>query len=401
MIYFVIIFLLLLLSVHYDINEKTKNKDIWYNTMLVVFILVAGLRWRIGLDTTNYLGAFYHEYPTLKHFSFEEYGIAQSPLYILINSLVKSLGGRFYVVQIIQAAFVNTLIFKYIKKHSPYIFTCLFFYAISCYTTYNMETMRASMGVVVCFFANDYVLEKKWWKAYALFIIAFLFHAEVIVMFILPLFFFLRFNIIGILFLITSFFVGKILASWLQDYLFLFEEAGTIQDKISSVTESDEWGVGSEGGLIYIVLLMVIPFVLVIFSLLYVKKHKPNSDLLKMEPFILIGFAFLLIQYNFLIAYRYVDIFKFYFIFYYSELWVNITTRTKYLERSFSIARTFVMFFPLLFSILYPKYISKKSDGYRYIPYNTIFERKINEKQQLKFNEGETVEYYHINRNEY
>ena len=401
MIYIATLFLLLLLSFCYDINGKKKNRDFWYNAMLVAFILIAGLRWRIGLDTTNYLGHFYHEYPTLDHFSFEDYNIAKSPLYVLINSFVKSLGGRFYVVQIIQATFVNTLVFKFIKKHSQYIFTCLFFYAISCYTTYNMETMRASMGVVVCFFANDYVLEKKWWKAYTLFIIAFLFHAEVIVMFILPLFFFLRFNKIGVLFLIASFFVGKILASLLQDYLFLFEDVGTIQDKVSSVTESDKWGSSSEGGFIYIILSIVIPFTLIISSLYYVKKYKPNSDLLKMEPFLLIGFAFVLIQYNFLIAYRYVDCFKFYFIFFYSELWIGLTVRAKNIERKLSLVRTVVIFFPLIFYLLYPNYISDKGKGYRYIPYNSVFQRKINKKQQLKFNEGETTKYYRINRDEY
>lgn len=400
MIYLVTIILLLFLSIHYDINGKTKNRDFWYNVMLVVFILVAGLRWRIGLDTTNYLGNFYHEYPSLNHFSLEDYGIVKSPLYVLINSIVKSLGGRFYVVQIIQAAFVNILVFKFIKKHSTYIFTCLFFYAISCYTTYNMETMRASMGVVVCFFANDYALEKKWLKAYSLFIIAFLFHPEVIVMFVLPLFFFLRFNKIGILFLIASFVVGKILAVLLQDYLFLLEFEGTLQNKIASVTGSDQWGSGSEGGLIYIILSIVFPFIIVFSSLFYIKKYKPDSNLVKMEPFLMIGFAFVLIKYNFLIAYRYEDCFKFYFIFFYSELWVALT-RTKYLERRLSIMRTLVVFFPLLFYFIYPSYIREKGKGYRYIPYNSVFERKINKEQQLRFNEGETVEYVHINRNEY
>lgn len=401
MIYLVTIILLLFLSIHYDINGKTKNKDIWYCIMLVVFILIAGLRWRIGLDTSNYLGDFYHVYPTIDRFSFDDYGIAKSPLYVLISSFIKSLGGRFYVVQLIHATFVNTLVFRYIRKHSPYIFTCIFFYAITCYTTYNMETMRASMGIVVCFFAYDYVLEKKWWKAYSLLIIAFLFHPEIIVLFILPLLFFLRLNKIGILFLIASFIVGKILAELLQEYLFLLEFEGTIQNKIAYATESDKWASGAEGGVIYVMLSIVLPFIMVFSSLFYIKKYKPDSNLIKMEPFLMIGFAFIMIKYNFLIAYRYVDIFKFYFIFFYSELWVDLTIRTKNLERSFSIARTFIIFIPLLFYLLYPNYISKKSHGYRYIPYNSVFERKINKKQQLKFNEGETIRYYHINRNEY
>ena len=61
MIYCAILFLLVCLSLQYDINGAKKGRDIWYGFMLVAFILVAGLRWRIGIDTPSYLYNFYHE----------------------------------------------------------------------------------------------------------------------------------------------------------------------------------------------------------------------------------------------------------------------------------------------------------------------------------------------------
>ena len=82
----------------------------------ILLILVAGLRYRIGGDTTNYIYSFYHVYPVLEDFSFEDYPIGKDPLYVIINSIVKTLGGRFYVVQLIQSIFVITLTFKYFKK---------------------------------------------------------------------------------------------------------------------------------------------------------------------------------------------------------------------------------------------------------------------------------------------
>ena len=180
MIYLLVIVLLICLSLRYDINGKTKYRDFWYLMMLVVFILIAGLRWRLMVDTPNYIYNFYHVYPSLENFSFEDYPIGKDPFYVLINSLVISLGGRFYVVQLIEATVVNVLVFKYIKRHSSYLFTCLFFYAIMCYMGYSMETMRASLSVVICLYANDYILDKKWIKGYILLFLALMFHAQTI-----------------------------------------------------------------------------------------------------------------------------------------------------------------------------------------------------------------------------
>ena len=130
MIYLSVLFILLYFSFYYDINGKTKGRNFFYRFMLLLFILIAGFRWRLGVDTPNYLYNFYHYIPTLDKFSFTDYSIGQSPFFVLMNSLVKSCGGRFYIVQLIHATIVNVLVFRYIKRHSSFIFTSVFFYAI-------------------------------------------------------------------------------------------------------------------------------------------------------------------------------------------------------------------------------------------------------------------------------
>ena len=407
MIYLAIFLLLICLSFIYDIREKTANRDFWYNVMLVIFVLIAGLRWRLGVDTPNYLGSFYHEYPTINQFSFEDYDVASSPLYVIINSFVKSIGGRFYIVQLIHATFVNVLLFKYIKRHSSYIFTCLFFYAIICYTTYNMETMRASMSIVVCLYANDFILEKKWLKGYSLYIIAFLFHAEAIVMFILPLFFFLKLNKVGVLFLLLSFFIGIKLTDLLQDYLALtdtmpaFEGEDTVESKAISYMSSDEFGTGKEGGILFYFFRYIMPIAYLISSLLFIKRFKQDSNLLKLEPLLLIGLAFFLIQCNLFIAYRLVDCFKIYFVLFYSELFVSLILKAKKLELALSCVRSVVLFFPLFFYIVFYDYLSDNGKGFRYYPYDSVFERKVNKERQLKYNEIRSTKFTSVNVEEY
>lgn len=399
MIYIITIIILLLLSFRYDINGKTKNKDFWYNVMLVVFILIAGLRWRLGVDTPNYLGDFYHRYPTFEDFSFDDYGIVKSPFFVLINSIVKSFGGRFYIVQLIQATIVNVLVFKYIKRHSAYIFTCLFFYSFICYFTYNMETMRAGVSIVICLFANDYILDKKWLKGYFLYILALMFHPQTIVMFVMPLMFFMRFDKKGIIVLIMAFFVGRILSEVLQDYLFLFEGDDALERKATMYVDSEKYG-EQGGNLNFYIAQIFFPIMFLLFSLLYIKKDNPNSKILKLEPFLMIGITFIIIRASLNIAYRFVDVYKLYFVLFYSELFVTLIVKAKKLDKAVAYARSFAILFPIIFFYLIYTYKDNQK-GHRYIPYNSIFERSVNKDQQKKYNKVNSTNYPYIKRNEY
>ena len=142
MIYLSVLFVLLFLSLHYDINGKTKNRDFWYGVMLVVFVLIAGLRYRLGVDTANYMYRFYYRTPYLYNMTWDDLAFGTDPLYTLLNSSVLTFGGKFYVVQLLNTAFVNALIFKYIKKHTNAVFISLFIYFIWQYAAINMEEMR-------------------------------------------------------------------------------------------------------------------------------------------------------------------------------------------------------------------------------------------------------------------
>ena len=242
MIYIFVLLLLLFLSFHYDICGRKEHKNFWYFFVLVTFILIAGLRFRIGADTTNYIERFYHEYPDITKLSIDDFHLGSDPAFVLVNSFVKSLGGRFYVVQLIHALFINTMIFGYFKKHCSYIFTVIFFYFIYIYISFNMEIMRASTSIVICLYANDYIQEKKWIKGYFLYLVALSFHIQTLLLFILPPFFFLKFNKTGLCILSGAFFLGFYLQILLGEYMFLLDGSEILQDKAISYVESEEFG---------------------------------------------------------------------------------------------------------------------------------------------------------------
>ncbi len=382
MIYLVVFVEMLYFIIYYDIGEKTKNRDFWYKTIMLELILFAGLRWRLGVDTPNYIYYFYHEYPTLEDFSFEEYGILKSPFYVLMNSVVRSIGGRFYIVQLIQASIVNVLIFKYIKKHCRYIFTCVFFYfTCYCFTEYNMEIMRGSISVVICLYANDYILKKQWLKGYFLFFIALLFHAQTLVMFVLPIMFFLRLNRVGVLFIVGSFLVGMVLQNLLGNYLSMLEMVSeSTSQRALHYVELDLFG--DQNHNFKYMAVLYLPWKLYgISSLLYIKKFDRENPLLCLEPLIIIGCMFILIQMNMQIAYRFVDYYRIYFVILFSELFINLIKHKSVLSKRLSLVRALVVFVPLFFMIGFSNYLRKVE----YFPYTSVIDRTINKERELNY----------------
>lgn len=376
MIYFAVLLLILILIVHYDINRKKTYRDFWYVFLLIAFILIAGLRWRLMVDTPNYIAFFYYWTPRLDDYNFT---LFKSPFYTLINSIVKTYGGRFYIVQLIEASFVNILIFKYFKRYSKYIFTCLLFYFIGAYAGLSMETMRASFSVVSCLYAYDLFLEKKRLKAYSLIIFALLFHPQTIVIFVLPFLFFLRLNKTGVLFLVGSFILGIILGRTLGDYVDFFEFDEHLADTVSSYAESDRFGGAMES--ISTIVAQVLSIIYTIAALYLVKKYRSSSNLLKFEAFVMIGLCFAMMRFNFDIAYRYINYFQVYFIIFHSELMMLIIHRAKDIDKFGACLKAFIVFLPFFFIIGTRKYVKRHT----LFPYSSVIERKIDDEREYRY----------------
>lgn len=398
MIYLAILVLLMFLSFHYDVCGKKKNKEGWYLIVLWIFILFAGLRWRVGYDAIHYLHNFYHEYPSLSDFSFEEYYIGKDPFYVLLNSFVISIGGRFYMVQLIHAAFVNVLILNYFKRHSQYIFTCCVFYFLLSYISFSMEIMRASFSIVISLYAFDYFLDKKWVKGYALLLIALMFHAQTLALFLLPAFLFLRLNRKGLLMLIGAYLLGIFLQNLLADYVFLFEGSGKLEDKLTTYTsEYSELGKNTYNINYFIV--KIFPKIFYpLFTLWYIKRYSKYVNLMRLEPIVMLGVIFALIQINYLIAYRYVEYFTIYFSIFYAETFINMIKKSKKIGIGVAYFKTILFMIPLTLTFLFllkqPKWI------YRSVLDKTVIKEAENDLKKAWI-QPESDSYYPPNYNEY
>lgn len=384
MIYILIIILLLFLSYHYDMVGNTKDRNLWYKIVLIILICLAGMRWRIGVDTSHGIYAFYHKNCLIQDY-FRSYSLTEYPLWRFLSSFVYSIGGRFFWIQFIEAAFVNILVFKYIRKHSEYIFTCVLFYFIWMYRAYCFEEMKASFGIALCLFANDYLLDRKYLKSFLLYFIGFLFHPSIALVGLTSQMIFLRMNKTGVLFLLFGLILGIFMKDNFDEYLVFISIDDFIDSKIETYVEHDTLFGISDKSLFYYVVYFGQMLIYSICSFFYVKKFGRNSALLQLEPFLVITLFYVILNANINIFYRFVNVYALYMILFISQAFVDIIKNNK---RSFSVLITSIIFSPL-FLYIWSTYFGVTGHSpiyHRFYPYSSVIERKIDKERERVFN---------------
>lgn len=211
MIYLFPFILSLFFLIKFDFNKKITGANFCYNLLLIVLILIAGLRYKVGGDSLNYF-EYFDEIPYLNALpNYDFINSPYDPFWIALSSISKTLINDFAFFQLIHAVIINTIIFWFIKKYTGFRFTAVFLYVCGAYLYFNMEIMRESLAICVFLLAYPSFREKKWLKYYVIAIVAFLFHSSAIILFLFPLLRYVKMNLfnvlmIGLVFIISIYF---------------------------------------------------------------------------------------------------------------------------------------------------------------------------------------------------
>lgn len=221
MIYLAILLIIVYCVYKYDVKRHRTNAGLFYWSLCIIFILLGGLRYKIGGDTLGYMNSwdFYPNFWNLNWFHDIEQAKATNPeferyhtgwfLYIMA---LKGIVDDYYISQIVTAVLLNIAIFTTIKKYSLYPFiTLLIFFLNFKFLELEFEVMRESLAIsMFLLLAFDSYMNKKWIHYYIGTTIAYFIHPSAIGMFILP---FLRnlnwnFKTYSIVFVATSLSIG-------------------------------------------------------------------------------------------------------------------------------------------------------------------------------------------------
>lgn len=183
MIYFVIGFYLLFLAFKYDVcgSKNESARRFHYYLALIILILLAALRYRIGGDTCRYMDLYGAD------LSFNaDLGGRFQPLWRLLTDTLYCISPDFTLFQFVHAIFLNVVIFSFFRKYSPWVFVCIFLYYLKPYLYLNTEIIRQSFAIAIFLLSVQACIKRKWWVYYLYILAAFMFHSGAILLVIVP-----------------------------------------------------------------------------------------------------------------------------------------------------------------------------------------------------------------------
>ncbi len=229
MIYLIVLLILILLVINNEFKSVPKFSNKQYNFLLLIFILIAGFRYKVGGDSLSYFN-YYETVSDWKHTSFLDlisgrFGF----LWTVLATTCKSITEDFFMLQLLQSVIVNISVFWFIKKYAKFRYTSVLIYFVFQYFYFNMEIMREAIAISFFLLSYPFFLKRSWLKYYAIVFIAFLFHSSAVILFLYPFLSMFKFNWRGI-FLLSLFISGFLLLIIRQpnimDYLLFTETIG-------------------------------------------------------------------------------------------------------------------------------------------------------------------------------
>ncbi|MGL5558916.1 MAG: EpsG family protein [Paraclostridium dentum] len=188
--YVLILFIVILCSFMDVYIENKKLRNLIYVFLCFLLIIFAGTRFETGSDWIGYTYTFNHEVGTLKEILMGSASLSGPRMesgYIIVNSIVKSLGGSINEVFLIMAAITLGIVFKSCKKYTPYCFVAILIYLRYAYPQTNFMFVRQGLSIAVFLYSIKYIYEKKLLKYFVCITICVLFHKSTLVLY--PIYF--------------------------------------------------------------------------------------------------------------------------------------------------------------------------------------------------------------------
>lgn len=394
MVYILILLFLIFNIYKFDYLQKKKAAKYTYSFTLICFVLLAGLRYRIGVDSIRYETHF-DNIPELFELQFSDLSIYYfEPFFVILESVIKTFTSEFYIFQLVHACFVNIVIFSFIKKNTKNVYTAILIYYVCLYPSFMFEIIRESYAVAFFLLSCSALKKSKWIKYYVFSIIAFMFHTSAIIVFIFPLFKILnisKFLIIRkrtIILLFITFIIGYIIQDSFFDIIKIIEINEKIANKASSYSESLLAGqTYNINGIISVVFRRIIyPFL----AILYLNKISKSFSF---EYMVFLGFIVTVLSIPISILYRFNSYFFMFSILCISEaLFYVFSNKSLALKKNFaySALNMYLLLFPLLSFQIYGFMSRIDNTKYyeymRYYPYSSILTKDIDNNREAVFN---------------
>ena len=188
LICFVILLVLAILNV--QMHDRLSNQML-SGLAALLLIGIAGLRYETGGDWDTYTTLF-GTFPNLSRLIGHPKELMAQQVeegFVLLNAVIKQLGGTVQHLFFVVTAVNLTLITCALQRYTKYPVVALLCYYGILYFQLEMIYIRQATAVALCFFALEYIHSRKIWKYMLIIVLACTFHRVAALM--IPLYFLL------------------------------------------------------------------------------------------------------------------------------------------------------------------------------------------------------------------
>lgn len=403
MIYIFVLLYVIYLIYRYDIrkvkyvNNALLGFKMHYYFLLVVIVSIVGFSYRLGMDTASYMEYFESVDPDICYTFFHLSERRFEPIPELLFSSCKSISNDFTLVQFVIALFVNSIIFWFLRKHSPLFFFSVFLYFIFLFWNLNFEIKRESIAICIFLIALDSILiekpkKKDYIKYYVICSIATLAHRFAFITFLYPLLLGIKFSKLYILLFSGMTIVLILWSSIVSDFFSAFNVVLALSsgESIQEYLDSDRFGTGGIS-IFGVFNKIVIPLIIV-----YTAKTGINR---KIYSLVLVYFVVSLLMTHVFIFYRITNYLLIFLFLVYAnslKLILSVQNRTTIpikkklmlLKNKSITSRNNPLIFSLLLFVIcfHIVTLAKKEEHIRYLPYSSVFTKELNKERETFYN---------------
>lgn len=187
MIYIILLILMLIGVYAYDIRGYRRNYKLSYWGLMVVLIIIAGLRYRIGTDSVLYESRYLAVPAIWDLFSFNFDSTRFEPGFLVFSSITRTFSPDFMWLQFTEAIVIDGVVFWFISKNSKHRFLSVTLYFLFLYLNLNTQVLREALAVAVFLLSWPFFRDGKWLQYYCTVIIACFLHTSAFFTLLLPL----------------------------------------------------------------------------------------------------------------------------------------------------------------------------------------------------------------------
>lgn len=376
MIYLLTLLYTFILIYKYDIKQQKRGFKLNYIILLIISCSIAGFSYRLGIDTVGYM-VFFKSVNTdtsymISHLTEYRY----EPVFMILLSICKNIWDDFALVQIIVAIFVNTTIFWFLRKHSPYFYIAILFYFIIQYWNLNFEIKRESIAIALFLIAIDKLLgnkigKKQYFQYYLICFFTLFCHRFAFLTLFYPLFTKIKLNQLTVLIIFVLSILALLKINYITSILSrisilsaLFE----VQNAIQYYTQSDEYA-NNNISIVGLTTSVIIPLIM-----MYLVRQNVDKRIMGLA----VGYLVIrLIMSEIFIFYRLTNYLCF-FLFIVFSYYAKYALHKKYCKGIY-LSPLVGVFLLLLIGKC------NKSQHIRYLPYNSIFIKEYNKERESEY----------------